>query len=171
MIFCIFGRSCIGKTTVAKRVADELDLPLRSCGSAVQERARALGLSSRDLPDAIHRQVDGSTVVWGLANQPCIIEGRFLDAVFAGVDAPILLINLTASDVQRHARGYVSKGPSFTLNGLRQADADDASFRVRMFTASAEIIPGLTVDSSEMTVEECVLCVRTIIEARLPPHA
>ena len=170
MIFCIFGQSCVGKTAVAQRVAAELNLPIRSCGAAVRESAKALGVSSHDLPDTGHRDVDRSTVAWAFANQPCIIEGRYLDLVLASVDAPILSIRLTASDVQRHARYCNSEKFSFTLSDLREVDANDASFRARMYAASAKTVAELTVDSSEMTLEECVLCVRSIIEARLPPH-
>jgi cytidylate kinase len=171
MIFCIFGGSCVGKTTVAKQIAAELGIPLRSCGSAVSERARPLRMNVRDLPDTIHREVDGCTVAWGLANQPCIIEGRYLDAVFAGVRAPVLLIHLTCSEARRQSRRDSSESSPFAMNSVQQADADDANFRTRMFPAPTETIPCLTIDSSEMTVEECVLCLTEIIEARLPRRA
>jgi cytidylate kinase len=86
MIFAIYGPSCVGKSTVSSRVAAELNLQFRSCGSAVRDRASVLGIDIKELPDAIHREIDQETVAWALTHQPCVVEGRFLDLVLAAVD-------------------------------------------------------------------------------------
>jgi hypothetical protein len=52
-----------------------------------------------DLPDEIHSEIDDATVVWGIGHQPCLIEGRFLDAVFAERNTPIVLIKRGGSAI------------------------------------------------------------------------
>jgi cytidylate kinase len=167
MIFCLYGPSCTAKTTLAPRVAQELNLPLRSCGGEVRQRAAALDMALADLPDEIHSEIDDATVVWGIGHQPCLIEGRFLDAVFAKRNAPIVLIKLTASLDQRCAR-WQNRQKIFTLTveDLVRADTEDVRFRARMFHFREPAVPDLTVDTSELTVDACAQRVKTYIRAR-----
>jgi cytidylate kinase len=120
-----------------------------------------------DLPDEIHSEIDDATVVWGIGHQPCLIEGRFLDAVFAERNAPIVLIKLTASMNQRCAR-WQNRQKIFTLTveELVRADTDDVWFRARMFHFREPAVPDLTVDTSELTVDACAQRVKTYIRAR-----
>ena len=39
MIACLYGSTCAGKTTIARFVAEQLILPLRSCGEEIHARA------------------------------------------------------------------------------------------------------------------------------------
>jgi cytidylate kinase len=167
MIFAVYGASCVGKTTVASRVAEDLKLPLRSCGSVVRDRAKALGIELHAVPDDVHHEIDRATVAWALANEPCVVEGRFLDKVLADVDAPIMFIQLTASESQRQFRGCNPGRTAITVEDLRQADMSDLRFRERMFPYPGTNVSCVTVDNSDMTVEGSVLRIKAIIEAEL----
>jgi cytidylate kinase len=171
MIIAIYGRSCAGKTTVSNRVAAELKLPLRSCGHVVRDRAKALGMDVDELPDAVHRAIDEETVGWASTHQPCIVEGRFLDKVLAAVDGPVLFIELFASNIQRKNRACISGGSGITIDDLLRVDAADMRFVKRMFSSSGVFLSCVAVDTSDMTVEECVLQIRAIISAKWPRPA
>jgi cytidylate kinase len=77
MITCLFGSTCTGKTTVARALARQLGLPLRSCGEEIRMRASMLRLSLDNLPSSVHEEVDNESVLWALSNRPCLVEGRF----------------------------------------------------------------------------------------------
>jgi adenylate kinase family enzyme len=148
MIVAIYGPSSVGKTTVASRVAAEFKLPLRSCGRVVRDRAKSLGIELKVLPDAVHQEIDQETVTWAMTHQPCLIEGRFLNLVLAGVDSSAIFIRLTASDIQRQLRACNSGRTGITIDDLQRTDAADLCFIKRMFPS-----PGVSVS--------CVWRVRT----------
>ena len=120
-------------------------------------------MSFEALPDDSHRQIDQDTVTWALEQRPCLIEGRFLDAVFAGAAVPATLILLDASDTQRVGRAR-KKNSTFTFDHLRRTDADDAKFRARLYGPLNNIASYLTVDTSELTVDECAYRITMAIE-------
>jgi cytidylate kinase len=171
MIFAIYGPSCVGKTTVARQIAAEFGLPLRSCGAAVRDRARALGIEPHALPDAVHRQVDEETLAWALANHPCLVEGRFLNFVLAGASQHVVLIRLHASDAERERRACISGRSGVTLDELRKGDAADQVFTDRMFLLSGVGMSCVTVDSSNDTIPETAAKIAAIVSAELSRHA
>jgi cytidylate kinase len=81
MIIAIYGPSGTGKTAISGLLAEMLGLPFRLCGEAVKGRAAMLGVPWRELPDEQHRAVDAETRIWVNRNQPCLVEGRYLDYV------------------------------------------------------------------------------------------
>jgi len=156
MIVCIFGLSCVGKSSAASLMANELGLPLRSCGSAVLAAASSLGLDIKDLPDSGHRMVDAETVAWALKLGSCIVEGRFLDHVLFGLPEPTFSIQLTANADVRLRRACGRAGHAITMEDLESIDRADREFRRRLYDERKVIAPSLSVDTSESTVEECV---------------
>jgi hypothetical protein len=128
-------------------------------------RASMLRLSLDNLPSSVHEEVDNESVLWALSNRPCLVEGRFLDAVFAH-RTPALVIRLHAADTARLERGR-ARSPTFGLSDLQRSDEGDARFRARMFACRVPIVPLRTIDTTNLTVEECSECVRLIIEERL----
>jgi cytidylate kinase len=168
MIFCIYGSSCTGKTTIGRRVASQLGIPLRSCGDVVRKVAEELGVSFEDLPEDKHRQIDRDTVAWALEHRPSLVEGRFLDAVFGASGVPATLIRLVASVEMRLVRGR-QKDPNFTIKQLARMDAHDSSFRARIYSTLDGGAPCDIIDCSELTVEECVCQVAMLIRNTRPP--
>jgi cytidylate kinase len=160
MIVCLFGSTLSGKTTIARVVAAQLDIALRSCGDEVRVQARALGTNLEDLPDTIHKKVDRETVRWAEGRPLCLVEGRFLDAVLGG--AGVLAIRLTAADQARAERGRRRFG-AYSIDELRQSDTRDEIFRARMYNDRSPVLPQAILDTTKRTVEECVACVRSII--------
>jgi cytidylate kinase len=173
MIFCIYGPSCAGKTTLARRLAEALDIPMRSCGDEVRQRAASLNMLIADLPDKIHREIDNATVGWALRHRHCLVDGRFLDAVFVGHAGSVVMIELVAS---KASRGIREQNRQKSLNTpqtehIEQADADDVAFRARMFNLRELLQPNIRVDTSELTVEICAQQIRAYIETWLAQPA
>jgi cytidylate kinase len=167
MILCLYGSTCSGKTTVARALASKLNFPLRSCGEEVRRVAGELDIALADVPEYGHRQIDRDTVAWAHEHRPCVIEGRFLDTVFASAAAPATLVRLVASDESRLVRGR-TRNPAFTSDDLGRADAEDAKHRARIYNALEEVVPWQTVDTSDLSVDECVRRIVTMLkDARL----
>jgi cytidylate kinase len=158
MIICFFGASCVGKTTFARRISDALQIPLRSCGDAVRAQARASGVHIQDLSDTLHREIDAATVAWALEQKTCIVEGRFLDAVFRGVGAPSTLIKFSASKKDRISRAMARSGNlSYSASDLDRVDIADAEFQARLYEdMSGPAVHPLVFDTSDLTVNECI---------------
>ncbi|MFZ1413747.1 MAG: AAA family ATPase [Defluviicoccus sp.] len=165
MIICIFGPSYAGKTTLAQRAAAALDLPLRSCGNAVRQMAKNLGLPIDELPDDAHRVVDAASVDWAVEHQGgCMLEGRFLDAVFDAAGVSTNLIELRADINCRLKRARLRNGRStFSADALNRVDAKDASFRGRQFGQHGIDLPRRVLDTSGRTVDECARQVQEIV--------
>jgi cytidylate kinase len=170
MIICIFGFSCVGKSSSATLLANVLCLPLRSCGSAVLAAAHSLGLDIKDLPDDGHRTVDAETVDWARKSGTCIVEGRFLDQVLFGVTEPIFSIQLMANADVRLRRACGRAGHAITMEDLERIDRADREFRSRIYDGRNVIAPSLSVDTSESTVEECVNQIKTVTSGLIRPR-
>lgn len=166
MIVCIFGPSCVGKTTVASRAAAALGFPMRSCGDAVREKAEALGLPIDQLEDDTHRAIDAATVEWALESRGgCVIDGRFLDAVFAAAGVSVILIELQAGRNCRVKRARLRRRqPTFSNDDLDRLDGEDANFRARHFLQHTNNQRRYVFDTSGLTVDECSRRVQEIVK-------
>lgn len=165
MIACVYGLSLVGKTTVAQRASVSLAMPLRSCGDAVRSVAKMMGTSIDGLSDDVHREIDSTTVGWALERMDCIVEGRFLDAVFASVDRNIVFFELVASMDSRVERGRTRyQDPTFSPAQLRITDAGDAVFRERLFKERKGTAQSMLIDTSGLSVDECALLVQKSIQ-------
>jgi cytidylate kinase len=103
-VIALFGPSCVGKTTIAKELANLLSVPVRHCGEIVKRRAHEIGCDPSDLPDSIHREIDEQTRTEIISHSGTIIvEGRFLDCVLADVENANL-VELTCSAEERRCR-------------------------------------------------------------------
>jgi cytidylate kinase len=148
-------------------LADKLELPLRSCGEAVRAAAINLKANLADLPDEVHRRVDEETVSWALEHKSCIIEGRFLDGVFAECRATVMLIEVTAREHLRMERARIRNNiATFSAEDIQRLDTDDNVFRARMFCGRRSV-PWQILDTSGQTVEESVEILNELIAGAL----
>jgi cytidylate kinase len=144
-------------------------LPLRTCGTEIRNAAKKLGIELADLPDEVHQQVDSETVSWARQHPFSIVEGRFLDQVLSGAELPLLAVFLTASHSARLQRACGRSGKVITGEALDKEDADDKSFRKRVYGQSSLLHPFLPVDTSKITVRECVNRIKAAIRDRMAP--
>jgi cytidylate kinase len=159
MIIGLYGLPYTGKTTIAQSLATMLRIPLRSCGQVVRSHAEALCLSHHDLPDEHHIVVDEETRAWAMRMQRAIVEGRFLDRVLWPLRAQTLAIRLTASEETRCRRAVSRIGRVLTPQEIKDHYLFDLAFRQRLYCDVGSIEPALTIDTSESTVETCVLMI------------
>jgi len=104
LVIGIYGKSCVGKTSVAKVLSRRLGVSVRHCGELVKERAKKLGIDFQNLPDQEHERLDKETrTIAEDCKGILIIEGRYLDRVLK--DLPnSLLFHLECSDKERQRR-------------------------------------------------------------------
>jgi cytidylate kinase len=156
MIIGIFGASSVGKSSAARLLAQRRTLPLRACGSLVREVAESLHVSHpEELSDAVHRGIDEETLDWSLRNQPCLVEGRFLDRVLGRLTVKPFLVELRATSAVRQARACSRAGHVVSIEEVKLRDQADVAFRERMYSEQA-LNPDLRFDTSTCTVQECV---------------
>jgi cytidylate kinase len=163
MIISIYGASAVGKTTVGECVATKLSWPLRSCGSEVRIAAKQLRLELQSLPLSVHREIDAKTVAWALERDPCIVEGRFLDQVLFGIPRQVFSVKLTATEEVRLARSAHRAGTAIEDNEVKRSDVSDQEFREKSYGMTERLPPTLTIDTSKLTVVECVNQITTAI--------
>jgi cytidylate kinase len=156
MIVSIFGQSCVGKSTVAKLLSAELGLPLRSCGEEIKNAAKALGLDFLSLTDEDHREVDRQTLSWALDKCSCIVEGRFLDQVLYGLPVMPFSVCLAANADVRYERSSKRSNGSAEANELIKGDRVDSELRLRLYGDKGVLNPSISIDTSNLTVAECV---------------
>lgn len=127
----IYGRTCSGKTTVAKAVAEMLSVQsVRHCGEVVKRFASDRGVKVRDLTLADHRDIDAETMAWAryaTNSPPSVAEGSFLNYVLA--DSDYFLVELVASPATRQTRG-ASRIPAIDTTAR---DLDDSSLACKLY--------------------------------------
>src|SRR5437867_6186854 len=127
MVIGIFGESCVGKTTVAKVVAQRLNAATRHCGEIVKARAKKLGVTTAQLSADEHELIDQETRNQALnaTTQTIVVEGRFLDCVIG--DMPnALLIELRCSEEERLRRAKTrTSGQDSALHNRNKTDSGE----------------------------------------------
>ncbi len=171
LVLAIYGRSCTGKSTVTRIVAERYALRVRLCGDLVRRAAEDLGVDIDALPDNQHREIDSQTVDWVCdAEGWCLVEGRYLDQVLASVESAVCLVCFEASVEARAARWQEKTGRPHMVGDVERLDAADDAFRQRMYKGSRALAPCLTIDTTHLTSEECANCLMLKTEAREPRH-
>src|ERR1700692_869506 len=148
MIIGIFGPFCVGKTTLALHLGDLLGFPLRLCGDAVRARARVLNIDLQNLSDEEHRHIDRDTREWAAANQPCIVDGRYLNNVLAPLVNDVVMVGLDAPAADRRSRWFATTGHSLTSTEYRDLESADLAFSARMYSIGEALVPSLVFSSS-----------------------
>lgn len=139
MILAVFGPSAVGKTTVAKILADQLQLPIRHCGLAVHAKALEMGIAVGQVGVDLHKNIDAETLRWCDQHSLTggIIEGRFLDYVLSG-RADVLFVSLIAERTERSRRLKERIGYTPSADKILAADADDDAFRSAMYGSATD---------------------------------
>jgi cytidylate kinase len=168
MIIGLFGASTTGKTSIAKRVMVETSCALRCCGEVVKSRAAVLGTRLSELAAEEHQRIDDDTRKWAIANIPCLVEGRYLDRVLAPIGKHVLLVRLVATSADRRTRRLKRDVRPLTLTE-DDLDLADSTFCTRMYSPGDQLVPKLVLNSSELSVEECVQRVITVMQRTETP--
>jgi cytidylate kinase len=110
MVIGIYGKSCVGKTSVAKALGRKLGIAVRHCGELAKERASKLRIDVDRLPENEHVRLDNETRKQAKCCKGIqIIEGRYLDSVL--LDIPnVVLWRLVCSKKERVRRSMMRNG-------------------------------------------------------------
>lgn len=163
MIIAIFGRSSTGKTTIVRSLAQRFpDMPIRHCGEETRLLAKQKGLKIDDLTASDHQSIDVVTRAWVGLQDHCIVEGRYLASVLLGRSG-VLFVRLEASENDRIARWQARHG---TVINLGEADAAEDAFCDTQYPL-ARSVPTLTLNTSGLSVAECVQLIGDLIQIRV----
>jgi cytidylate kinase len=150
VIIAIYGKACVGKTTIAAELGRVLSCPVRHCGEAVKQYCRSLGVSPHKLGNEEHAAIDQQTRASFTGSEgSSVIEGGFLDIVLAG-RTEVSFVELTCNDDERATR-FVSRVGS-GAEAFHSRNASDAALKMRLYGESPAIAtPDLTLDTSVLT--------------------
>lgn len=155
MIIAIFGSSCTGKTTLSRALCAMVHLPLRSCGDAIRNKAEEVGVSWHELSDVDHQAVDAETLSWAIENTPCVVEGRYLDYVLAGLASATVWVELRASPDVRCGRLADRLGNRLLeVTDLEEIDAAQLKFRRRLYGGASPMGTSIVLETSTSTIDE-----------------
>ncbi len=149
LVIGLYGESCAGKTSVAKRVARRLKIKIRHCGEIVKARAKQLGVEVEDLPKEEHRRIDQETRKLVKSADRLIIEGRFLNQVLKGLPN-VILIKLTCDRTERLRREAERKGKVQTDSQEGRRDRANPLYRRQTSGAEARF----TIRTGKLTISE-----------------
>src|SRR5579871_6729370 len=134
VVIALCGESSVGKTVVAKLVAERLGAPVRHCGEMAKVRAKELGIDFRQFPKDEHEKLDRETQRLAQESQGFfVMEGRFLNQVLEGL-ANVLTIRLECSDEERLRRSK-AKNKESTIDEIRSAKKADSGEKLHISKA------------------------------------
>jgi cytidylate kinase len=162
-IIAVFGKCCVGKTSVADSLSLLLGITSHHCGAAVRDAARNLGISSAELSVSMHAEIDGRTI--GLVSSPSppgVIEGAFLDIVL-GESKGVSLVQLTCRESARGQRFESRPLGTRVYQTLAERDRADDDLRTRLYGVRVPSQTVIVVDTSDLGPDT----VSTLIVERL----
>lgn len=157
-VIAICGPTCVGKTTVASRIASAMRWTHRDCGREVVVASRARGVRVAELEQAEHERIDGATRVFAARCQGgAVIEGRYLHYVLAEVSG-IVLVELTCCRSIRvdRCRERTKRCDAGLL--VDENDRGDMQFCSEVYRVGPRQ-PDYIVDTTALTVREVAAAV------------
>jgi cytidylate kinase len=150
VIIAIYGKACVGKSTLAAELGKVLSCPVRHCGEAVKQYCHSLGVSPHELGTQEHTAIDRETrASFRGTQESVVIEGGFLDIVLVGCPE-VSFVELICNDDGRATR-FVSRDGS-GVEAFHSRDASDTALKLRLYGESPTVtIPDLTLDTSVLT--------------------
>jgi cytidylate kinase len=159
IVIALFGKTCSGKSTTAKKLAELLSFPIHSASNSVRMRSRELGMSPNDLSLAEHRNIDKATLsVVQSTRGSLVVEGSFLDALLE--DIGIYRVELTCDEEERRRRFMQRSGE----NGLDRRDQEDSGLRHALHgdnVGAADLTLDTTSKTPDQVAEEIIVWLRT----------
>jgi cytidylate kinase len=161
-VVALFGKSCVGKSEVAEKLANHLGVPVRHCGEVVKERAAQLSVSSAELSIAEHEAIDAETrTLVANTEHGIVVEGTFLDIVLQG--SSVLFIRLTCEDDVRAKRFEARPSSKGTL---AQRDKTDNSLREDVYKQTdSELQQAISLDTTRISSVEVVSLILEILRS------
>lgn len=156
MLIAIFGGSSTGKTTLARALADRTGQDARYCGDVVRSAADQLHLTLDELPAAEHARIDTETLDWCANHSTGIVEGRFLDQVLSPLAKTFCLVEIRADDAVRADRWANRLERAQDTNDIAGYDQEDEAFRVRAYGMQVRLNPNFILETSTLSVDECL---------------
>lgn len=150
----IFGRSCTGKTSIARRLAELCKLPARYCGDTVRAAAALASVPVDDLPLAEHRRIDDETRSWVAQSGSAIVEGRYLQFVLASCARDSLIVETRCADTIRAVRWSERGGATVDVDALRSMDDAEDRFVAAFYGSGLRISPHLVIDTTHLSETE-----------------
>ena len=161
MIIAIYGKSCAGKSSVARELGKLINAPVRFCSEEVKMRAKQLGCTPMALSLEQHISIDEDTrEIAGASDKDIVIEGCFLPYVLSNL-SDVFWVKLTCNQRNREKR-YLDRNPEFKSDiDLTRRDYNDEVLCKKIYGESNENLCGsFTIDTSNCSVEEIVLLIK-----------
>ena len=113
-----------------------------------------------NLPDVVHKEIDRETVAWARQSVgPCVVEGRYLNHVFATDGVRVYLIEFRLPLKKRAERWLEKTGNQCSTNMIKEDDALEDLISQRRYREQPALLPDLIVDtSSERALRELEKC-------------
>lgn len=141
----LYGGTCVGKSTLARELGNNLPFRVRHCSHAL--KALAPGMSVADIPVEVHEKVDAETRSLAKGNDDgLIVEGRFLDRVLSST-SNLVLVRLVCDKAVRTARLHTRDDASASVD---ENDANDAALIAKLYENVGLRVPDFIVDTSSL---------------------
>jgi cytidylate kinase len=149
IVIALCGKTCSGKSTTAKKLAELLSCPIYSASDSVRMRSRELGISPNYLSLTEHRKIDEATRS-AVQSTPgsLVVEGSFVDALLGDV-GNVYRVELICGEEERRRRFVDRNG----RDGLDQRDKDDSELRHALHGDNVGALD-LTFDTTSKTTDQ-----------------
>jgi cytidylate kinase len=151
----LFGKSCVGKSTVATALGKRLSMEVRHCGELIKARAQELDIEVQSLPLQEHHLIDNKTKELAEnVDRDTVIDGRFLNYVLTGVPS-LVLIELACEQSERDKRFVKRYGDSISYQ-LADRDFSDSQLQGALYDSINAAEPAALIDTTNISVHNVV---------------